>query len=1182
MTAKQLDNQLRSNGPKSDAIARQNSMYNLTLDEVQNQLGDLGHPLSSMNLDELLKSVWTTEGDLNAQPIVGLSLGRQSSIGLSRDLRKRTVDELWQDIQQDLCENEQIYKDIMEYMRIFDELDTEYDQTMLEKKSLLIEKKNLLIQNECLIADSIAKCNTPKIRSQRNGNNGVNMESARDVYSRNRIIGIKKLTIVEWHNYKHLEWITVRRDDDKLYTFKEGNYNRFCLQDIKDMLLLLVQGKLTNIHIEERLALGVSLRISDLKRKTPYTTYSNPKGFIYQNKDKKNRLMRIDELHKFSDGTLTDVRSALDDILKRIRIEIVMEYPKDQPFSLSLNLWSYKAVFGIGGEKLKNRECANEIELVRKPNNKEHQSDTQAITMKMEILLEPTSNKLMVDPHGFEGYLKMEVKIMPPRMRTQSVGRPAAKSLGGGTGVQVGRGNDQWMGANRGVEEVNGNVKGANEGAPDFLMIISQQLQNLLPAMLALVGVLAFNPKEYDGKGGVEVLTHWIKKMEYVQDMSGCSVDQKVKYTAGLFMGMRCKVLESELWNHAMVGAGHAAYTDRFHELARLVPYLVTPESRMIKRYVYGLALHIYGMVAAIEPKTIHKALQISGALTDEAVRNGSIKKVEKRVQYGGNLRKVSLRRDDNKRTRTGNAFATTANPIGRENTGTWPKCTTYNSYHAPGGPYRTCFNCNRLGHLAKDYRGVSRNVNPVNARKTNVRAYMVLETRNQLGDVGHSWLGSRGGHRDPKHYDGYGRLPNYKAEIIYNEKVVRIPLLDDKVLRVLGERPEEKARFLMGAKAGDKKQEEIVVVRDFPEVFLNDLSGLSPIREIEFRIELIPRATPVAKSPYRLAPSKLEELSGQLRELQDKGFIRPSSSPWGAPVLFVKKNDGSFRMCIDYRELNKLTVKNRCPLPMIDDLFDQCQDPSKIKVVKRYEVRSFLGLAGYYREEQELAFHTLKDKLCNAPVLALPDGPKDFVVYCDASGIGLVGAVVVALKIWRHYLYGTKSLFSDYDCEIRYYPGKANVVANARSRKERVKPKRVRAMNMTLQEVMGLYTTWIEYGYLLRVRYWWPEMKKDIAEYDVHLLLVEFSYNNSYHSSVRCAPFEELYGRKCRSPIMWAKVGEGQLIGPKLVQETNVKISQIKDRLKAARDHQKSYADKRRKPLEFSVGDYVLLEVSS
>ncbi|GJW46683.1 putative reverse transcriptase domain-containing protein [Tanacetum coccineum] len=100
-------------------------------------------------------------------------------------------------------------------------------------------------------------------------------------------------------------------------------------------------------------------------------------------------------------------------------------------------------------------------------------------------------------------------------------------------------------------------------------------------------------------------------------------------------------------------------------------------------------------------------------------------------------------------------------------------------------------------------------------------------------------------------------------------------------------------------------------------------------------------------------------------------------------------------------------------------------------------------------------------------------------------------------------------------------------------------------------------------------------------GSWDVHLSLVEFSYNNSYHSSVRCAPFDGMYGRKCHPLIMWAEVGEGQLIGPELVQETTEKISQIKDRLKVARDHQKSYADKRRKPLEFSVGGYVLLKVS-
>ncbi|GKF64625.1 putative reverse transcriptase domain-containing protein, partial [Tanacetum coccineum] len=170
----------------------------------------------------------------------------------------------------------------------------------------------------------------------------------------------------------------------------------------------------------------------------------------------------------------------------------------------------------------------------------------------------------------------------------------------------------------------------------------------------------------------------------------------------------------------------------------------------------------------------------------------------------------------------------------------------------------------------------------------------------------------------------GMDWLSNNKAGIICHEKVVRIPLPDGKVLRVVGERPEEKARLLMSAKVSDKKQAVVVVVRDFPEVFPDDLSGLSPIWEIEFRIELTPGATPVAKSPYHLAPSELEELSGKLKELQDKCFIRPSSSSWGAPVLFVKKNDGSFRMCIDYRELNKLSVKNRYPLPRIDDLFDQ------------------------------------------------------------------------------------------------------------------------------------------------------------------------------------------------------------------------------------------------------------------
>ncbi|GKA56318.1 putative reverse transcriptase domain-containing protein, partial [Tanacetum coccineum] len=345
---------------------------------------------------------------------------------------------------------------------------------------------------------------------------------------------------------------------------------------------------------------------------------------------------------------------------------------------------------------------------------------------------------------------------------------------------------------------------------------------------------------------------------------------------------------------------------------------------------------------------------------------------------------------------------------------------------------------------------------------------------------------------------------------------------------------------------------------------------------------------------------------------------------------------------------------------------------------------------------EQEEDFQTLKNNLCDAPILTLPDGVEDFVVYCDASnqGLGCVlmqrGKVIAyasrQLKIHEKN-YTTHDLelgvvkelnmcqrrwielFSDYECEIHYHPCKANVVADALSRKEWLKPRRVRAMAMTVQAGMrekiqmekkegeSLYfmdRIWIpligdvrtmimdeahksKYSmhpgadkmyYDLRDMYWWSGMKRDIATYVSKCLTcskvkaehqrssgllqqleipewkwdkitmdfitklprdeVGYEYGLSspnrwtnYHSSIRCAPFEALYGRKCRSPILWAEIGESSLIGPELVQETTDKVMLIKEKLKAARDRQKSYANNRRKPLEFEVGDRVMLKVS-
>ncbi|GKE82590.1 putative reverse transcriptase domain-containing protein [Tanacetum coccineum] len=244
--------------------------------------------------------------------------------------------------------------------------------------------------------------------------------------------------------------------------------------------------------------------------------------------------------------------------------------------------------------------------------------------------------------------------------------------------------------------------------------------------------------------------------------------------------------------------------------------------------------------------------------------------------------------------------------------------------------------------------------------------------------------------------------LAKYHAVIVCDEKLVRVSF-GDKILTFHGDGSNnghesrlnvisctKTQKYLLKGcpiflahvttkKGEDKSKEKRLApvarapYQDFLEVFLEELPGIPPTSQVEFEIDLIPGAAPVARAPYRLAPSEMKELSDQLKELSDKGFLRPSSSPWGAPVLFVKKKDGSFRMCIDYRELNKLMVKNRYPLPKIDDLFDQLQGSS---IYSKIDLRS-----GYHQlglTNAPAVFMDLMNRVCK------PYLDKFVIVFID------------------------------------------------------------------------------------------------------------------------------------------------------------------------------------------------------
>ncbi|KAJ0867862.1 putative nucleotidyltransferase, Ribonuclease H [Helianthus annuus] len=588
-------------------------------------------------------------------------------------------------------------------------------------------------------------------------------------------------------------------------------------------------------------------------------------------------------------------------------------------------------------------------------------------------------------------------------------------------------------------------------------------------------------PREFTGeKGAVDCIT-WLDEMDTIVDISGCAKKDVVKFVSQSFKGEalawwralvqasgksalykmtweefialikenycpqhEVEKIESDFVSLVMTNLDCQAYLTSFNTMSRLVPYLVTPESRRIARFIWGLEPAIKASVKASRPTTFRSVTDLSLSLTLDAVRLRTLrsKEAEKRKREDDTSRRSGKKHRGNgdgkrgaetkkdgqagerpnckicKKPHSGKCrFASNSQSQPKTSSCGLCKSKDHKTVDCKKIKDATCYGCNEKGHIKSNCPKNARKAEET--KKTNARVFRmdakeavqndnVLTGTFLVNNIFARVLFDSGADKsfvdqkfckllnmpiktlDMKYevelvdgtietvstvlegcemsiknhsfplsllpfnlagFDivlGMDWLSRNQAQILCNKRLIVLKTPSGESLTIRGDTqyglPED-ASMLKASRCLNRgcviymaqviieepkpKIEDLPVISEYPEVFPEELPGLPPDRQVEFRIDIISGAAPIARAPYRLAPTEMKELRTQLDELLAKGFIRPSSSPWGAPVLFIKKKDGSMRLCVDYRELNKVTIKNRYPLPRIDDLFDQLQGAS-------------------------------------------------------------------------------------------------------------------------------------------------------------------------------------------------------------------------------------------------------------